>query len=385
MRIDLRLRIVQYAAEHGIKTTARRFGCQPKTVRKWLVRWRAANHSRKALEDQSRAPHSCPHKTSPQMAAHVLRERSKAPCLGARRLKDFCGLKPSVGAIARILRQSGLTRRRKKKYEKKRDMRQAKARFKAFEQLQVDTKYLNDIPFYVEQMWRRERTLPRFQYTCRDVKTGAVFLGFANELSQAHACCFVMAVAAHLARTQHPLRGFATIQTDNGAEYSGMEQKQRTDRGFRHVVEHNIGAKHRFIPLGRKNYQADVETLHERIEPEFFDRETFADRREFFLKASSWQLWWNTTRTNSYRRDRSPDQILLEEQAHRDSRVWLLPAIDIDAALNHRADLIDYLVPQAQGYYVPVLPAATGVEKAPCHPVATEHPSDCANHPGALA
>ncbi len=356
MRIDARLRMVQYAAEHGVKPAARHFGCQPKTIRKWLVRWRETNHSRKALVDHSRAPHSCPHKISPQMAAHVLRERRKAPCLGARRLKDFCELKPSIGAISRILRQAAQTRQRKKKHHKKRDMREAKARFKAFEQLQVDTKYLNDIPYYVEQMWRRERNLPGFQYTCRDVKTGAVFLGFANELSQMHACCFVMAVAAHLRRTAHPLRDFATIQTDNGCEYSGMEQKQRTDRGFRFVVENTIGAKHRFIPIGRKNHQADVETLHERIEPEFFDLETFADRKEFFKKASSWQLWWNTTRTNSYKHNRSPDQILLEQQPARDMNTWLLPAIDLDAALNHRADLIDYVIPKTEGYYVPVLP-----------------------------
>jgi hypothetical protein len=195
-------------------------------------------------------------------------------------------------------------------------------------------------------MWHKQRNLPRFEYTCRDVKTGAVFLGFANELSQMHACCFIMAVAAHLRRTGHPLRDFTTIQTENGCEYSGMEQKQRTDRGFRYVVEQRIGAAHTSIPLGRKNHQADVETLHQRIEPEFFDLETFANRKEFFKKASSWQSWWNTTRTNSYKQNRSPDQILLQQDNQRNMNTWLLPAIDLDAALNQRADLIDYVSTQ---------------------------------------
>jgi transposase-like protein len=361
MRIDARLRMVQYAAEHGIKPAARHFGCEARTIRKWLRRWRTGNHSRRSLEDRSRAPRTCPHKTSPQMAAYVVRQRRSAPCFGARRLKENFALKPSVGAIARILRQAGLTRPRKKKYRVKRDMRELKARFRPFEQAQVDTKYLNDIPYYVEQMWRRERDLPRFQYTWRDVRTGAVFLGFANELSQMHACCFIMAVAAHLKRTGHDLRGRATIQTDNGAEFSGQDQRTREDRGFRYTVENPamIGANHCFIPIGRKNYQADVETLHERIEPEFFDLESFADRKEFLRKASSWQLWWNTTRKNSYKRNRSPDQILLEAQPQRDFRTWLLPAIDLDRAAQHRADLIDYLTPNAKGYYVPVLPART--------------------------
>ena len=60
-----------------------------------------------------------------------------------------------------------------KKYQKKRDMRALKARYRAFEQLQVDTKYLTDIPFYVEQLYRHS-DLPRYQYTCRDVKTDGV-------------------------------------------------------------------------------------------------------------------------------------------------------------------------------------------------------------------
>jgi transposase len=357
MKIDLRLRLVQYAKEHGVKPAARHFGCEPKTVRKWVGRWRESNYSRSALEDRSRAPHRCPHKTSPQMTAHVIRTRKQAPCLGARRLKRDCGLKPSEGAIARILRDNGLTRKRKKKYVKKRDMREAKARFKAFEQAQVDTKYLNDIPFYVEQMWKRERNLPEFQYTWRDVKTGAVFLGFANELSQAHACCFVMAVSAHLKRTGRDLKGFGTIQSDNGGEFSGMDRTIKQDRGFRFVVEKHIGATHRFIPVGRKNYQADVETLHERIEAEFFDLETFANRKEFFKKASYWQLWWNSTRINGYKHNRSPDQILLEQAPQRDFQTWLLPALDLDALLNYRADLISYTISQARGYYVPALPA----------------------------
>lgn len=60
------------------------------------------------------------------------RER-EAPCLGARRLKEFCGLAPGTGAIARVLRQNGLTHKRKKKYQKKRDLRKVKARLAAFD------------------------------------------------------------------------------------------------------------------------------------------------------------------------------------------------------------------------------------------------------------
>lgn len=345
--------MVQHAAEHGIKPAARAFGCQPRIVRKWLGRWRQDNHSRRSLMDRSRAPKTCPHKAPKEMEKLVLRERDKAPCLGARRLKEFCDIPISEGAITRILRQNGRTKRRKKKYEKKRDMRAIKAKLAAFSSLQADTKYLNDIPYYVEQLARNDN-LPLFQYTLRDVKTGGVFMGFAKELSESHASCFIAAVLHHLKRCSRLARG-TVVQTDNGAEYSGMERKIKTDRGFTHVVRDLFKATHRFIPPGKKNHQADVETIHERVEAEFFDIEHFASRQEFFLKASAWQLWWNTTRKNGYKGNRSPDQILLEELPDRQANVWLLPALDLDNLMNARANRAIANKDNQRGYYVPAL------------------------------
>ena len=355
MKFDLRLALVRYAAEHGLKPAARRFGCTRRIARKWWRRWLADNHSRQSLAERSRAPHSCPHQTPARVEAQIVRERRKAPCLGARRLREFCRIPAGAGAIGRVLRQHGLVRPRKKRYEKKRDLREAKARYRAFQETQVDTKYLSDIPYYVEQLWRHGGDWPRYQYTCRDVKTGGVFLGFAHELSESHACCFVAAVGAHLRRCGVALR-HTTFQTDNGSEFSGAERKSRADRGFQHVVEGVLGAHHRFIPVGRKNHQADVESLHERVEAEFFDLERFAHRRQFFDKASAWQLWFNTVRTNAYKGRRAPDQILLEEDPTRNPHLWLLPALDLDQLLARRACQKTLNKSPAGGYYVPALP-----------------------------
>lgn len=355
MKFDMRLKMVRYAARRGVKPAAREFGCQPRIVRKWLRRWRADNHSRKSLMDRSRAPHSCPHKTPRRIERQIVRERKKAPCLGAARLKEFCEIPASQGAIARVLRQEGMTRRRKKKCQKKRDMRAIKARYRPFEENQVDVKYLNDIPFYVEQMWRNPK-LPRFEYTWREVKTGAVFLGFARELSETHACCFVAAVAKHLGRTGFALDQDKTIQTDNGSEFSGAERRIDRQRGFRHLVENGLGARHRFIPPGKKNHQADVETIHERIEAEFFDLERFADKNDFFMRASAWQLWWNTTRKNTHKAKRSPEEILLETEPDRDPKLWLLPALDLDQLLEKRIERKTLNKHPTGGYHVPALP-----------------------------
>ena len=346
--------MVQHAAEHGIKPAARAFGCTVKIVRKWVRRWREGNHSRASLADRSRAPRSCPHKASPQAEAAVVRERLKAPCFGPRRLKLYCGIAMSEGAIGRTLRQNGLVHHRKKKHEKKRDMREMKAKLKPFEQLQIDTKYLNDIPFYVAQVAQNPR-LPLFEYTARCPRTGATFLGFGRELSEALACVFAAAVLAHLRRCLHTT---AIVQTDNGCEYSGMERKLRTDRGFTHVVRDIFKAEHRFIPPGKKNHQADVESLHNAIELEFLDLERFASREDFFAKASAWQLWWNTTRKNGYKGDRSPDDILREAAAANYSpAAWLLPALDLDALMDARAErALRDAAKSPGGYHVPALP-----------------------------
>lgn len=359
MKFDMRLKMVQYALEHGIKPTARAFGCQVRIVRKWVRRWKERGYARSALMDRSRAPKTCPRRTPPAVEARIVRERKKAPCLGAARLKEFCEIPAGVTAIARILRQHGLTRRRKKKYEKKRDLRAVKACYKPFEQLQVDVKHLNDIPYYGEQLMRHGGRLPLYQYTCRDVKTGGTFVGYGDQRSESHACCFVAAVASHLKRTGFPLRDAATIQTDNGSEFSGAERKPKEDRGFHHVVEALVGAQHRFIPVGKKNYQADVESFHERVETEFFDLERFAGRDDFFDRASAWILWWNAVRKNTYKYNRAPDHILLEDRPERDPKVWLLPALDVDRLVARRASGAP-LKKKSGGYYVLALPGFSG-------------------------
>ena len=41
-KFDLRLRLVRYAVSNGIKTAARAYATTPKTVRKWLNRYKSA-------------------------------------------------------------------------------------------------------------------------------------------------------------------------------------------------------------------------------------------------------------------------------------------------------------------------------------------------------
>jgi hypothetical protein len=86
-----------------------------------------------------------------------------------------------VGVISRILKVHGLTKRIRKRYKKKRDLREEKMRFKPFERIQVDIKYLNDIPGFYKYYYRYK--LPEYQITARDVRTGGIYYFYSYEKS----------------------------------------------------------------------------------------------------------------------------------------------------------------------------------------------------------
>jgi transposase len=239
-KFSLRLQMVLHAQSHGVGPAVRAFGSTLKTVRRWLERFREGG--RAALVDHSRAPKTCPHKTSPAQEKKVLKARHQVPCFGPRRLKLLFDLTPSLGAIARILRQNGLTRKRRTKARKKNDLRAVKVQYLPFERLQADTKPLYDIPAYWPQM--RAQGLPRHQYTVRDVKSGALFIDYADELSTTCATLTIKRLATHLQLWGVPFHNLV-LSTDNGSEYGGHDKQERS-RGF-HAQALSWGITHRFL------------------------------------------------------------------------------------------------------------------------------------------
>lgn len=137
-----------------------------------------------------------------------------------------------MGAIARILRQRKLTRTQRRKHQKKRDLREVKARYRALEHVQVDVKYLTDLGHYWPQMERLG--LPRYQYTLRDTKSGLLHLGFADGVSVVYAQLFVERWLRQVEGAGVELTK-VVVQTDRGGEFSGNRKHQ--GRGFVHLVE----------------------------------------------------------------------------------------------------------------------------------------------------
>lgn len=323
-RFSFRKELVQYTETYGIKAAMRRFCCSRNTVRKWFRRFK--EHRLKGLNDLSRAPKDCPHKTSPEQEKKVIEARQIMPAYGAERLKEEFELKPSCGAIKRILRQNGLTQKHRKKHQKKNDLREVKKRYNPFTYFQVDVKYLRDIPNYWPQMKRLE--LPEYQYTARDIKTGAMFVSYAYTNSMTNSCFFVERILKHLERHNLALKD-VIIQTDNGSEFSGTVRRE-PDRGFQFMVEKEYKAKQRFIPPDHPNANADVETVHDIIEDEFFNYEQFVSLEDFMAKVTTYQYHFNLARKNSYKGKKTPLDILMESTIKIPPSIFNLPPSLLD-------------------------------------------------------
>lgn len=187
---------LRFAQQHGIKPAALAFTTTPKTVRKWVRRWQAQGYA--GLQELSRAPHQPARRISSAQRRRALELKRLLPSWGAARLKRDYQLPLSEKALRRIWRQEGLLRRKRRKHLVKCDLRAVKAAWRLFEQIDLDTKDLDDIPPLWPQI--RRLGLPLIQYTAREVVSGLHFLGYAQERSLACSTLFARLLLHHLAR-----------------------------------------------------------------------------------------------------------------------------------------------------------------------------------------
>ncbi|MCX7785945.1 MAG: helix-turn-helix domain-containing protein [candidate division WOR-3 bacterium] len=151
---NLRLNMVQMAQAKGISETARYYKTTRNTVRKWLNRY--TQQGLNGLTNRKRTPKHIPHKTPKTIEEKIIELRKSHPAWGPERLKMHYEIPVSTKAIARIIRQAGLVKKRKKKWKRQRDLRIQKQALKPFQLLQVDVKDLSDISRY----WSSDEKFP---------------------------------------------------------------------------------------------------------------------------------------------------------------------------------------------------------------------------------
>ena len=329
-----RYQMVQKALEIGVKPAARVFNTSPPVVRKWRDQFLVEGYA--GLEDRSHRPHHSPRETPGYIKEHIVALKGKYKRLGAEQVRVLEDLPQAPKTMRKIWREAGLpSRKRPKKHVTKNNLRAVKKLFQLFEHAMEDTKDLLDIPEYYLQA--KILNLPKFQYTYREVSCGILFTGFANNLSLTHSHLFAVYIN-HFLKKFKALPDKSTRQTDNGSEYIGSWNAKEPS-AYTIAIESLSGQRHRTIFPGAHRMQADVETIHNLMEMEFYEIERFENRQDFFNKATSYQLFFNLHRPNSYKEHKTPWQLAQEKKPDLDKRLLTVPPIDLDKLLNWKIQL----------------------------------------------
>ena len=325
-----RYQMVIHAKEHGVKPTARLYATSPKTVRKWFLRFIEGGYQ--ALGDLSHRPHFSPGAIQDDREKKIVALKAVYKRLGADQVKILENLPESAKTIRKIWRKNGISSRmRRKKHVTKQNLREIKKQFALFERVCEDTKDLDDIPEYWPQMM--DKRLPKVQYTFREVSCGVQFLGFSEERSLINSENFAEYINEHLKKygliVENGIR-----QTDNGSEYIGA-WSAKNPSAYTLAIE-SAKLIHGTIPPGAHRFQSDVETVHNLIEPDFYELENFTDRTDFMEKANTYQLFFNLERPNTYKENKSPWQLAQEKRPDITKEALSPPPVDLDALLNKK-------------------------------------------------
>ena len=326
---QLRYQMVISVEKHGIKKTAQHFKATRNTVRKWWRRW--IENGYKGLEELPRRPHNSPNATPQKERQLLVKLKKKYKRIGADTIKVIEDIPISAKTMRKIWRQEGISsRKRRKKHVTKQNLREVKREWALFQQMDEDTKDLIDIPEYWTQM--KKKGLPKVQYTARDVTSGLMFLGFADERALIYATLFAQYLNYHLQKAGADLSK-TVRQTDNGSEYIGSWQAKKPS-AYTKAIESVPGQIHNTIFPGAHRYQSDVETVHNLIEVEFYEVEGFKNKDNFLRKAYSYQLFFNLMRPNSYKENKTPWQIAKEKNPDLSIEIAKIQPVFLDDLLD---------------------------------------------------
>jgi len=346
-----RVKLVEYAVKHGIKAAEKHFCCSRNTVRKWLRRWQAEGS--KGLRNRSRRPKHSPNRTPKEMEDKVMELRTQLKKISGKRLRMEFGIPLQPSTIYRIYSDHKDPKKPWKKHKKKQDLRETKKKLKVFEKIQIDIKDLSDIPNYHEQSFHTR--LPRYQFTARDVKSGAMFTSYARTKDLANASIFCAYLLAHLRRMGVNVKEIG-IQTDNDGAFVG-NWKPGSHSTFTNLIEHIYKAMHLRIPPAAPTYNSDVETVHARIEEEFYDIEDIYSGYDLLCKGFSYVVYFNLIRPNSSKDYKSPLKIIAEEFGSVDPQLLTLPPIILDDNFNIYLNTLNGVESPGRGHHVPRLPS----------------------------
>lgn len=314
----IRLKIVESAKTIGIKPTAKKYNTTKNTVKKWLKKFNVFGKT--GLKDNSKKPKKSPNEMIPYWQFKILEEckrlKDNNKRIRATKIKTRLQIPYSVPTVIKLLKKNGYFKVKNTKKKRIKDLREIKKQYKPFEKIQVDIKELQDIPEFYKHLIGFK--LPKYQFTARCVRTGAMFISYGYEKTCSNATTFIIMLLRHLKKYGVKLKGYR-IQTDNGTEFTTPWNSIKKS-GFTKVIENHEEMIHKLIPPGAKTYQSDVETSHNLIEEEFYAYEIINSYEDFFNKAYYYSKYFNYKRRNAYK-DGSPLKLLHKLDPNIDRRI----------------------------------------------------------------
>jgi len=117
----------------------------------------------------------------------------------------------------------------------------------------------------------------------------------------------------------------------------GLEDRSRTPKNIPHKIKTDDKDVKRAIEIKKRLKTFSVKRLKEmfklRYSPKFFDIEGFGSMDDFMSKIRTYNIFFNNFRKNSYKDNKSPLEILKETAPETDTKVTLLPPINLDKVL----------------------------------------------------
>ena len=325
-RFMTRYDLVKFALIKGNKEAAREHKTSANVVRKWVSRYKT--DSLKGLYDKSRRPHFSPNKCPLEFEKEVIKIRKQTKHkFGAVRLIERFNLEHGKSCVQRIINQHHLKRKKKTKKMKRNELWSVKKLMNVFQKIQIDVKELTDIPLYVSAY--RKHKLPKYEFTARCVKTGAAFVCYARRNTAMNAATFASYLLDHLKDEGFDLSKIE-IQTDNGSEFNAGGRKKEGHMPFEFIIREIFHTKLGYIPPASPTFNSDVETFHRLVEDEFYAIEPISSLDELRHKCYTYLIEFNYLRKNSYKDNKTPLDLALEELPNFNKQLFNLAPIILD-------------------------------------------------------
>lgn len=280
--VDKREDMVKYSLEHGILPAADKFDTTRNTIKRWRNRY--LKYGRSGLYDLSKRPHNMPKKTSEEVIEKITtltKEKKEGKHL-VTSTKVYRVLKLendiSYETCNKYVNEALGKKKKRKKVKTNGGNLEWKKKLNPFDRIQVDVKYLTDIealkPFFkIAKELGLDRSLAKYEFTCRDIASGFAFVAYASEKSVTNCEKFFDKVIYKFLSSIPNLDLKKIIfQTDNGAENTNRKRKGAyTGENKKSIVTEYIEKRfqeHKTIIPGHCTAQSDVESFHWTIERE---------------------------------------------------------------------------------------------------------------------